>query len=614
MATVIDAPAPTVGDEQDPAAQAKWFNSANDMLAQRLPNMVKGAGFAQPGGNRPLDDPKEILDRAFEANQSIRRATSNGLRNPHAVFKGLNPAFSQQFGMFMGASGAPGFGGGGGGLQDALSQVQQALADLGKNVTLTSPLTSGFVPYDLVNPSRLIYPVYSPLRNKIPRVPGQGTSRKVKVITGVSGSQTSGGSGGGTGRFVDISQAETTNFGTWPNALPNAGAQSAVDVDVPYRFLGMSESLSWLAQFSGQGFEDISALANLILLQEFMLSEEAMIIAGTPTAITAPTTTVTTALRTPGSNESGVTAAHLAVVVTAANYYGETASTASFSTDVVPANQVVDVTLPQNLPPGALWWNIYVSTNVAPTRANAFLAASGVGGNKFTLQGTMPSSGPTAPAADSGTNGANRLAGILPTLEGQLQGAPYPSGSGWLAGYYRPKAGARLGITIVNDMLAGLWTGDATYGTGFGAFKADPSELIGEGGDIRSLADAIVQAGQATNYRLAIDQGEVAGVRAGVAVSEFQNPITRSIVRLLVHPWWPQGTVVGMSYQLPYSWTNVNNVWEMSMVQDYLSISWPVIDPTFRYSMFAYGNLVCQAPQYCGVVTGLQKNDQTPFS
>lgn len=27
-----------------------------------------------------------------------------------------------------------------------------------------------------------------------------------------------------------------------------------------YRFFGLTESLSWLAQFAGQGFEDISAL------------------------------------------------------------------------------------------------------------------------------------------------------------------------------------------------------------------------------------------------------------------------------------------------------------------------------------------------------------------
>ena len=41
--------------------------------------------------------------------------------------------------------------------------------------------------------------------------------------------------------------------------------------NVPYRFFGISEQLSWLAQFAGQGFEDIAGLANLIMLQEMML-------------------------------------------------------------------------------------------------------------------------------------------------------------------------------------------------------------------------------------------------------------------------------------------------------------------------------------------------------
>ena len=66
---------------------------------------------------------------------------------------------------------------------------------------------------------------------------------------------------------------------------------------MPYRFFGLSESLSWLAQFMGQGFEDLSALANLVLLQQFMLAEEYQLIAGSsqnlPTPV-APTLTART--------------------------------------------------------------------------------------------------------------------------------------------------------------------------------------------------------------------------------------------------------------------------------------------------------------------------------
>ncbi len=50
------------------------------------------------------------------------------------------------------------------------------------------------------------------------------------------------------------------------------------------------------------------------------------------------------------------------------------------------------------------------------------------------------------------------------------------------------------------------------------------------------------------------------------------------------------------------------------MVQDYVSIAWPVIDATFRYSIFLYGALAAHAPQFSGILQGLQVSDTTPFS
>lgn len=108
-------------------------------------------------------------------------------------------------------------------------------------------------------------------RNKFPRPAGQGASLIERLFTGISGSQT-----GGQG-VQDISLSELvggSSFGTWPLNLPAAGAQTEVQINVPYKFLGITEQLSWLAQFAGQGYEDISALANLIMLQEMMLGFE----------------------------------------------------------------------------------------------------------------------------------------------------------------------------------------------------------------------------------------------------------------------------------------------------------------------------------------------------
>lgn len=123
--------------------------------------------------------------------------------------------------------------------------------------------------------NRRIYPVYTLFRNKFPRPAGQGASRQVYGLLGISGSQT-----GGQG-VIDIALPELVQSGqtgisqtggNWPLNIPPSGKQTEYKLNVPYRFMGLSEALSWLAQFEGQGFEDLSALANLVLLQEMMLA------------------------------------------------------------------------------------------------------------------------------------------------------------------------------------------------------------------------------------------------------------------------------------------------------------------------------------------------------
>ncbi len=105
---------------------------------------------------------------------------------------------------------------------------------------------------------RVVTKRYTVYRNKFPRPPGQGASLIERLATGVSGSQT----GGQTVLDVSLSELVTQggSFSNWPLNLPPAGSQTFVTLNVPYRFLGVTEQLSWLAQFAGQGYEDISAL------------------------------------------------------------------------------------------------------------------------------------------------------------------------------------------------------------------------------------------------------------------------------------------------------------------------------------------------------------------
>jgi hypothetical protein len=327
----------------------------------------------------------------------------------------------------------------------------------------------------------------------------------------------------------------------------------------------LSENLSWLAQFSGQGFEDISALANLLLLQEFMLNEEASHLAATSIALTAPAAPTLTA-RSANSGETALTGVttNVFVEVSANTFFGQTAAGASASV-AWSSGQVVDVQITPT--PGAMWYTIYVSTGASA--GTYYQMATNVGGLYFTLQGTLAASGTTAPASDTGTYSANDQEGLISVLSGHSASggsAIYPAN--WQAGYFNQSVGDTLKTSVLNNALQQLWDGT---GNSYGAYRADPAEIIAEGGDVMRLSNDIVQTGTSTNYRLFIEQADVPGVRLGAAVSEFQNPITRNVVRVVVHPWLSQGTALMMSYTMPFAWSNVSNVVEFCAVQDYLN-------------------------------------------
>lgn len=622
------APVGAVNAQMGQAARRTDYES---LFMTKSKDLVKGVGHVTNHGV-PLSDAYnagEILTKATQAALDVRTATMRGVRDTDSVMAGISGDFMTN----------PRF-------APVSYQLKQS-AIMNKSFTAGNQglagVPYGLVPFDLLAPSRLIYPVYTLFRNKFPRPAGQGASRQVYGLLGISGSQT-----GGQG-IVDISMPELigtapTSFGgnrnNWPLQLPSTGSQTEFKLNVPYRFFGLTESLSWLAQFEGQGFEDISALANLVLLQEMMLGEEYQLMAGSSQNLPTPPQ-VTVAFRTPGSNETamtGGTAAHFAVTVTALNYFGETLGSAisSDTTTSRTPGYVADVTITPVA--GAQQYNVYVSTNATVSIATAYLqagttvqagvtsqglqTANSVGGIRFTIQGALASIAlPIPPTADTGTGGPNRMEGLIPTLSGlsSTGSGPYTnvgfeSSNVWKGGYVNQAVGTHLSTNAIFTALDALWENNGLNNVAPGVYKADPSEIVADGGDLMRLANDMLLQGNSLNYLLNISQDQISGIRAGAAVAEFVNPVTRSTVKLTVHPWMSQGTALLMSYQLPQTWSHVDNAWEMTVVQDYISVAWPVIDATFRYSIFLLGSLVAHAPMYSGILQGLQVSDVTPYS
>jgi hypothetical protein len=325
----------------------------------------------------------------------------------------------------------------------------------------------------------------------------------------------------------------------------------------------VTEQLSFLAQWAGQGFEDLSALANLILLQATMLGEEYQLISGSSASLTTPAAPSVT-IRNAQSNETALGTTIQNVAVAATNYFGTTAVSATTSISAIASGQVVDVTI--SPVPAAIQYQIWGESS-----GSAWYLLGTCGGVKFTLQGPLPASS-TQPTTDSGTGKGTRMEGVIPTLTGLSASAGvYPqSPFTWQGGYINNAVGQHLNYNVLYTAIKALW--DSTSNNP-GAFKADPAEIISSGSDIANLSQDVISQGSATSYELFIKQGEVGDVTVGAAVSQFQNPLTRSLMKLVVHPFYYQGNAELLSYQLPQAWTNVANAWEVSCVQDYVSIS-----------------------------------------
>ena len=115
--------------------------------------------------------------------------------------------------------------------------------------------------YDLELGAKFVYPVLTPLRNAIPRVSGRG---------GLAANW----------RSVTAINTQNMRFGV---SAANRGGVLAVatqDYSAAYKGIGVETSVDFEAQYAGQGFDDVRAVAAKTGLESLMLGEEAMILGG----------------------------------------------------------------------------------------------------------------------------------------------------------------------------------------------------------------------------------------------------------------------------------------------------------------------------------------------
>ncbi|OXE36185.1 MAG: hypothetical protein CGW95_09255 [Phenylobacterium zucineum] len=459
-------------------------------------------------------------------------------------------------------------------LSSALAAQTDAQATLVKDIGLTAPLSSSFAAYDLEAPAKMLTPRQTPLRNKIVRKKGVGTAHRTKVISGFTGTET-----GGQGNiWAGQAEGATNSFGSLSLQRGPKISYTAYDQTFNYVTYGLSDTVSFDANFSGVGFQDLRQLSATSTLYATMLFEEKAFLYGRTTALAAPTVTLTARAKTASETALPAAAVYVYAAADAGSFGNGVASTVQTVTPT--AGQVVDVTI--SYVAGAIGYNVYAGATTG--NANAFLQGR-TGSQTYTLQGPLVTTGSTAPTTDSSAP-ANAFDGIFAqTINGGGQ------------------------VNNINGAFSTSNPGtefQTVFANGYAAVKADYDEIVMNGADRKQLSEAIKSAGSQSAYRINLAQDEVGNYVGGAVIGSLVNETTGKQVAVSVNPWMEQGSAAVMSWTLPLPDSQISETWAWVGPQDYLGQSWPVIQQSYDFSTYVRGTLVGYAPTYNGVVTGIK--------
>jgi hypothetical protein len=484
------------------------------------------------------------------------------------------------------------------GLQNALAAQRMAMQDIQKDITLTSPLSTSFAAFDLEAPAKMLTPRPTPLRNRIPRKKGVGTSHRQKQILGYTGT----GTGGVGNTWPGITQDTTTTFGAINYERGPKISYAAQDLILPYNSYSLSDSVTFDANFSGLGYQDLRQLSSTSTLYATMLMEERMMLmargtaSGYSGALAAPTFTLASPVAASGQTALAATTYYVNVTADAGisgNGFGESILGTEANT-AVASGDVLTITVASPVV-GALGYNIYVGT--ATGNANLKYQGTLKGTGTFTIQGA-------GTQGLTGNNAALTTTGAAATRAAADTSAYATGYDGILATVLGPNSGFN---NAINSTFSTSNPG-GEFQTAFAAMyqnvKADPDVVLLNGNDRKQLSDAI-KSGSNANYRLVINNPGEDGTTYGSVVTGLQNEVTGKSVDLMVHPWLNQGVAPILSFTLPIPDTEVSDVWANFLVQDYMGIQWPVTQFSYDFSTYFRGTFFCSAPAWNGAVSGI---------
>lgn len=474
---------------------------------------------------------------------------------------------------------------------------------LEKAATITT--ATGLVAYDLEAPSKNLYPVLTPIYNRIPRATkgsGAGIAANWKTVTAIAP--------GGVSSMAWVPEGQRAPRMTV--TVANASAN--------YVTIGVEDDVTFEAQSAGAGFEDVLATSGMRLLQQGMILSEYAILGGnnsvalgTPTAPTcsasgtgATLPTLTYDVAVVALTFEGYLAASLsggvkqAITVTGmdnATYTvnGGSSNKSSVTTQAITLGQHLFASTPVIKGAVAYAWYIGASgaakleaiTTINSLEFTTALAGTGQAISAITIDASQ-----------------NTLA-----FDGLLSQV-YKSGS---LGYYKALATGVSGtgtvltssgrgtITEIDTMLKSFWDN----------YRLSPDELYVNAQELTNIYSKVMNANNANSLvRFVMDAAGQDTFVAGQVVGFYINPYTLNggqRIPIKLHPFLPAGTLFAWCQNLPayYQSNQVPMVAEIQCRRDWYQVPWPIVTRSNATGVYSELVLKCYFTAALGIITNI---------
>jgi hypothetical protein len=521
---------------------------------------------------------------------------------PDELKKGfIDAMMSPSAGLTDWAKADKGFGGAGENVAGAI--LRAAGVANGDDIAKAISTATGLIAYDLQAPAKNLYPTATPLRNMIPRVAGGvGTATNWRQVSAITGS--------GFDNIGSVPEGQRAGQMSYTTATKSAS----------YATLGEEDQVTFEAIGAARTFEDIQATMAMRLLQKTMLKEEVTILAGNSSLQLGTPATPSLATATAAGATINITCSVIVVALTLQGFYNSSVAggiaTSKTVTGADGKTFVVNGGSSNKSAAGSQavsTGNNLTATVTAVNGATAYAWFVGVAGSETlqaitTINSLLLTSlitgvqNASAVTADCSTNSTD-YNGLLTTALTAGSGAYVKALATGTAGTGTALTPSGRGtVNEIDTMLRAMWD----------ANQVSPSVLFMNSQEINNVTNKVLEnssAGPLLQYRQDPEGGGYQ-LDAGGRLATYYNPFLLDgglRIPVRIHPKLPPGTIIGWANNLPaqYQSSEVPNVAEIKMRQDYYALDWPPVTRARQRGVYVEEVLAVYAPFAMGVITNI---------